>query len=136
MFKTKYFTHALIIFLILFLAACGSGGGSVQQVPSSGNSSNGGTGGTTNSSASLTWNAPQTRADGSPLNPATDLQSYKIYYGTASGTYTHTITIANPGTTVITYILNLPSGTYYVAVSDVDILGQESSHSNEISKTI
>jgi hypothetical protein len=86
--------------------------------------------------ATLTWNAPMTRADGSPLNPATDLSMYKIYYGTASHTYTQVVNVTNPGTTTITQTLNLPAGTYYFAVTVVDTLGQESNYSNEATKAM
>jgi hypothetical protein len=61
---------------------------------------------------------------------------YKIYYGTASNTYTQVVNVTNPGTTTITHTLNLPAGTYYFVVTDVDSSGQESDYSNEASKTI
>jgi hypothetical protein len=86
--------------------------------------------------ATLTWDAPTTRADGTPLNPATDLSMYKIYYGTASHTYTQVVNVTNPGTTTITQTLNLPAGTYYFAVTVVDTLGQESNYSNEATKAM
>jgi hypothetical protein len=84
----------------------------------------------------LTWNAPTTRSDGSSLNPVTDLSMYRIYYGTASQTYTQVVTVPNPGTTTVTLTLNLSAGTYYFVVTDVDTLGQESSYSNEAAKTL
>jgi len=84
----------------------------------------------------LTWDAPTTNTDGSSLNPATDLSMYKVYYGTASQTYTQVVNVANPGTTTITTTLNLSPGTYYVVVTTVDTSGQESSYSNEAMKTI
>jgi hypothetical protein len=91
------------------------------------------TGGTV---VTLTWDAPTTNTDGSPLNPATDLTMYKIYYGTAPQTYTQVVNVANPGTTTISKTLNLSPGTYYFVVSTVDTSGKESSYSNEAMKTI
>ncbi len=87
-------------------------------------------------SATLTWDAPTTRTDGTALNPATDIFKYRIYYGTASASYSQTIDIMNPGTTSVQYTVNLPSGTYYFVVTTIDMFGQESSYSNEVSKTL
>jgi hypothetical protein len=84
----------------------------------------------------LTWDAPTTNTDGSSLNPLTDLSIYKIYYGTASQTYTQMVSVTNPGITTITKTLNLSPGTYYFTVTTVNISGQESSYSNEVIKTI
>jgi len=84
----------------------------------------------------LAWDAPTTNTDGSSLNPATDLSLYKIYYGTASLTYTQVVNVTNPGTTTISQNLNLSPGTYYFAVTTVNVSGQESSYSNEVMKTI
>ncbi len=84
----------------------------------------------------LTWDAPTMNTDGSALNPATDLTIYKIYYGTASQTYTQTVTVTNPGTSTITKSLNLSHGTYYIVVTTVNTSGQESNYSNENVRTI
>jgi hypothetical protein len=84
----------------------------------------------------LTWDAPTTYTDASPLDPLTGLSTYKIYYGTAPNMYTQVVTIANPGTTTITESLNLAGGTYYFVVTTVDISGAESNYSNEAIKTI
>jgi hypothetical protein len=87
-------------------------------------------------SVTLRWNAPTSYTDGSPLNPISDLAIYRIYYGTSTHNYSQAISIVNPMTTTITYNLKLSSGKYYFAVSTVDTLGQESSLSSEVSKTI
>lgn len=84
----------------------------------------------------LLWDAPTTNTDGSPLNPVTELSTYKIYYGPASHMYTAVVSIQNPGTTTISQALELPLGTYYFAVTTVDAAGQESDYSNELMKTI
>src|SRR5689334_159450 len=49
-------------------------------------------------SVSLTWNAPTTNADGSPL---TDLSSYRIYLGTSSPACPSSsfLTVGSPNTT-------------------------------------
>jgi Bacterial Ig-like domain (group 2) len=84
----------------------------------------------------LAWDAPTTNTDGSYLNPTTDISMYKIYYGTASLTYSTGTNISNPGTTTISKTLILTPGTYYFAVTTVDNYGRESSYSNEVMKTI
>jgi hypothetical protein len=79
----------------------------------------------------LTWIPPTTKADGAPL---TDLAGYKIYYGVSSGSYTQNIDVGNITTYTVT---NLSTGTaYYFATTAYDASSNESSFSNEVSKTI
>jgi hypothetical protein len=117
--KIYFFILAIMLF-VLNLPGCG--GSSGIQI-ATGN-------------VNLTWDAPTTRSDGSMLNPVSDLSMYIIYYGTSPHTFTICVVVANPGVTTISKTLNLSPGTYYFAVTAVDTLGQESSYSNEISKTI
>jgi trimeric autotransporter adhesin len=91
---------------------------------------------TGNNTVTLTWDAPTTRSDGSPLNLLTDLSGYTIHYGTLSQSYTQTIAVANPGTAVVTRTFSLTPGTYYFAVTAIDSSGQESPYSSEASKTL
>jgi hypothetical protein len=81
----------------------------------------------------LTWNAPTTNADGSPL---TDLANYRVYSGTASpgcpGGAFQTVpsgtAAPSPGTTVAYTLTGLVTGaTYLVQVTAVDNSGRESS---------
>ncbi len=83
-------------------------------------------------SAALSWVAPTLRTDGTPL---TNLAGFRIYYGTASGSYPNSISITNPklgGYTVDA----LPPGTYYFVTTAFDAYGNESAYSNPVSKTI
>jgi len=85
-----------------------------------------------NGSVTLAWAPPTQNTDGSPL---TNLQGYKIHYGTQSHDYTSAVTIDNSGIT--RYVIeNLASGTYYFAISAVSSTGTESDFSGEASKTI
>lgn len=80
--------------------------------------------------AILSWDAPTTNVDGTPL---TDLAGYKVYYGQSSGIYNIPIDVGN----VLTYkIENLGEAIWYFVVTAYDTSGNESDYSNEVSKTI
>ena len=83
-------------------------------------------------SLSLTWNAPTTNADGTPL---TDLGGYRIYLGTSvpacPSTSFHSVSAASSaptaGQTVSARITALAAGTtYYARVTAVDGSGNQS----------
>jgi len=79
---------------------------------------------------SLSWDAPTTNEDGTPL---TDLAGYTVYYGIESANYTENIDVGN----VLTYtVTNLSDGTYYFAVTAYDTSGNESDYSNEVNESI
>jgi fibronectin type 3 domain-containing protein len=70
----------------------------------------------------LTWNA----------NTETDLAGYKVYYGTAAGTYGVPVDVGN----VITYTMTITpttGATYYFALTAYDTSGNESAKSSEVS---
>jgi fibronectin type 3 domain-containing protein len=79
-------------------------------------------------SASLAWDAVT----------ALNLSGYRVYFGTAPGTYLQSVGQGVSVGNVTTYtITGLASGSrYYFAVTDFDTLGQESSYSNEVFKDI
>jgi len=82
--------------------------------------------------ATLSWTAPTENADGSPL---TDMDGYKVYYGTTAGVYPNSITISNPGIT--SYMVeNLSSGTWYFVIAAFNQSGGQSGLSNVASSTI
>jgi hypothetical protein len=71
------------------------------------------------------------------LNRETDLAGYKIYVGTAPGTYTYPGSPFVVGVTGTYTVAGLPLGqTYYFAISAFDDLGSESKLSTEVSKSI
>jgi hypothetical protein len=80
--------------------------------------------------ATLSWVAPTTNEDGTPL---TDLAGYKIYYGTTSGTYTKNLDVGNVNTFSMT---GLQTGTYYFVATAYNTAKLESGYSNEVSKNI
>ena len=82
--------------------------------------------------ATLSWTAPTENADGGPL---TDLDGYRVYYGTTAGVYPNSITISNPGVT--SYMVeNLSSGTWHFVVAAFNQSGGEGGFSNVASMTI
>lgn len=83
-------------------------------------------------SATLSWQAPTTRTDGTPL---TNLAGYRIRYGTAPGSYNNVLTIPNGGITSAV-VSNLPPATYYFVASAYDTTGAESSNSSPVSKAV
>ncbi|MEJ2405547.1 MAG: fibronectin type III domain-containing protein [Candidatus Thiodiazotropha sp.] len=87
---------------------------------------------TGNGTALLSWTPPTQNTDNSAL---TDLSGYVIYYGTASGSYTETVNIDNPGLTSY-QIDNLSAADWYFVITAVNSSNVESAYSAEVSKTI
>ncbi|MFN2360761.1 MAG: fibronectin type III domain-containing protein [Marinobacter sp.] len=88
-------------------------------------------------SASLSWNAPETRANGSDLSPY-DLERYVIRYGTDRENLDKKIEIENVGgLQTMTYeIENLTVGNWYFSIQVEDVDGLVSAPSEVVSKTI
>jgi hypothetical protein len=86
----------------------------------------------TSGAVTLNWTAPTENTNGSPL---TNLAGYNIHYGTASGDYSQTVSVSNPG--LATYVVdNLGPGTYYFSVGAVSSSGAESPLSPEVTTTV
>lgn len=80
----------------------------------------------------MVWGAPTANTDGSTL---TDLAGYVIYQGTSAASLAKVATVTSAG--VLTFTTNaLPVGTYFFAVSAVNLAGKESGKSGVISTTI
>jgi hypothetical protein len=82
--------------------------------------------------ATLDWMPPTENTDGSVL---TNLAGYTVYYGTSAGNLTQSVKITNPGLTAYT-LSNLPTGTWYFAVTSYSSTGIESSRSGVVSTII
>jgi hypothetical protein len=105
---------------IITVAASGSTN-SPQQIPVSLTLSV-----TAASTATLSWNA----------NTESDLAGYKVYQGTGSGTYGAPLTTL-PKTTTSYTATGLQNGTtYFFVITSYDSSGNESTFSNEVSKSI
>lgn len=76
----------------------------------------------------LSWDAPTTNTDGTPL---TDLAGYKVYCGQAAGVYDSPLDAGN----VLSYRVSdslAVDGTYFCAATAYDTSGNESTYSNEV----
>ena len=85
-----------------------------------------------NSTVTVRWVAPTTNIDGTPI---TDLQGFRVFYGTASGQYSQSVYIASP-TITSAVIEGLTPATWYFAVKAINGSGVESAYSSEASKTL
>jgi hypothetical protein len=72
----------------------------------------------------LSWVAPSTREDNTPI-ALSEITGYHIYYGTAPDDYTNQVDI-DDGSAVQKTLTGLPSGTYYIVITTIDIDGRES----------
>lgn len=64
-----------------------------------------------------------------------DLAGYRVFYGTVSGSYTHSVSISDARAVSHT-IRGLPAGAYYVVVRAYDASNNESAASVEAGKII
>jgi len=86
------------------------------------------------SSMSLTWVAPVARSDGSSLS-LSDIDGYRIYYGTTAGTYPNSVDVTDGSATSAT-VASLPVGTYYVVMTTYDTSGLEGAQSAPVTKLV
>lgn len=85
-------------------------------------------------SASLSWNAPATRANGEGIKMG-ELSGYVISYGQNPEELTEVIRIDDAST--MDYIIsNLDYGTWYFTIQAEDVEGLVSAPSEQVSKTI
>jgi hypothetical protein len=87
---------------------------------------------TVGGSTTLTWQPPATNTDGTPL---TNLTAFKVYWGTAQGTYPHSTSIAS-GTARTHTVTGLGTGTWYFVVTALNAKGIESPYSNVWQKIV
>ncbi|MFU8816173.1 MAG: hypothetical protein ACNA7W_12560 [Pseudomonadales bacterium] len=79
----------------------------------------------------LRWEAPTHNEDGSPV---AGLGGFVIYWGEQSGSYTASVRIEDPAATE--WVADIRNGSYFFALTAFDRQGNESSHSNEVRKSI
>lgn len=82
--------------------------------------------------ATLSWTPPTKNSDGTTL---TDLRGFKVYWGSAVGSYPNVVTLSNAG--LNSYVVsNLTPGTKYFVVTAFNAANAESVASNVASKLI
>jgi hypothetical protein len=82
----------------------------------------------------LSWSAPATRTDGEPL-PLSDIDGYRVYYGTQQGEYQKGADIKD-GSAQSATVTGVPVGVYYVVMTTYDANGVESGYSAAVMKTV
>lgn len=105
-----------------FLAGCGGGGGNAAAGIN-----------LINVSATISWAAPTSNADGSAL-VAGDVAGYRIYYRAEGGAYSIPVTAAGALTSYTVTLTSVPAGRYFFAVTAYDMDGNESDYSQEFSR--
>lgn len=86
----------------------------------------------TTGTANLTWTAPTTNTDGTPI---TNLAGYYVYYGTSASSLSQMVQVAGATMTTCS-IAQLASGTWYFAVTAYLSDGTQSAPSNVVSATL
>lgn len=82
--------------------------------------------------ATVSWDAPTQDSDGSSLS---DLDGYRVYFGTSSGTYDQMVTVSDSAILSIR-IIDLEPGRYFFAVTAIDDDGNESVTSSEVERLL
>lgn len=80
----------------------------------------------------LSWTAPVSRTDGTPL-ALSEIAGYRVHYGKTPGNYTNHVNITN-GALQSATLTGITVGTYYVSMSTYDNSGIESSYSAAVVK--
>lgn len=84
--------------------------------------------------AQVSWNIPTTRILGDFL-PMSELQGYRVYYGTSPGNYMGNIDVQGAQDTSVD--ITLDSGqTYYIVVRAIDTDGFEGPESNTVTRSL
>lgn len=105
----------------------------LQLVSCSGSSEDLGTATNTIGTGTVNWTAPAAREDGNPLS-LSDINGYRVYYGSASGDYINSIDVND--STAQEATVTAIQGLYYYVVTCIDTAGRESLYSPEFEITI
>jgi len=92
----------------------------------------GSSGGGGNGSVTLSWTAPTTRTNGTPL---TNLAGFRIRYGTSAGNQPNVVEVRGAGLTSAE-VTELAPATYFFSVCAVDGAGVTSAYTAPVSTTI
>jgi hypothetical protein len=127
--------YLIALISIFTLSGCGGGGGSASSSSSGGGDNvDDGSGEPVDEvqgQINLSWTAPSSRMDGTPL-AISEIDGYTIYIGNSQSSLQATLETDQSSAS----IKNLEPGTYYLAVTVTDSEGLESGYSQIISKEI
>lgn len=128
------FTSILVTLLIAFqVSSCSSGETltaataniNPDLVTDTGTNEN-----TATADINLSWVAPAEREDNSSIS-LSEIAGYQVFYGKSQGQYSNSV-IINDGSAAGYTFTDMPSGTYYIAVTTIDSEGRESQYSPEL----
>ncbi len=134
-YSSKIIKALAAVFILLQLAACNQDaivalGGNAQNSSDASNTST--TVVTGAVAAKLSWVAPASRADNSPI-ALSEIAGYRIYYKTSNGVYQRYADINDAYTTEVDIDANLlPANAVAVVMTTVDTGGRESAYSAEV----
>jgi hypothetical protein len=80
-------------------------------------------------SLQISWQAPTENIDGTPVEA---LSAFRIHYGLQSGQYDSVVEVQG---SVDSHSIDVVQGEYFIAMTAVDVEGDESGLSNEVLKT-
>lgn len=128
----------VVLFLLLgavaVLPACGAGGDGEplsSQVGSGGDPDSPSSGEPLPGMATVSWTAPETNIDGSPID---DLAGFRIYFDHTPLSKSSPFTFVGNKTEFT--VPNLEPGLYYFAVSAIDTGGEESDLSEMVTQQV
>lgn len=113
-----------LLLVTLLLAGCGPGGSSIELPPEA------------TCSATLTWQAPNDRIDGTPIT-IEELDKFTIYINRRNSTDPSTVVLIvdlTDTTQQMAEITDIPKGQRYFYMTVTDLNGVESPFSNILSK--
>jgi hypothetical protein len=124
----------LIVALAGLLTACG---GDVSSVTGGGPAAGGGAGGGGGAITCISGSAPAVLTWDASVTPGVTVDGYRVYYGTAQGTYLQAKGAGLDAGPALTFtVMGLSSGTTYFFVVTAYNANFESFPSNEVCKTI
>ena len=128
--KSRFTSTITTLIITLLISACSTEDLLTAVAPGNDSSS------TTENENNITlaWAAPAERENNDPIS-LSEIAGYKIYYGTAPGQYTNSVTI-NDGSAIDYTFQNFTAGSYYFVVTTVDTEGRESQFSSAVMITI
>ena len=136
-YSSKIIKALAAVFIVMQLAACNheaiiAVGDNAQDSTETVSSGTGNTTTTGKAATKLSWVAPSSRADNSPIS-LSEIAGYRIYYKSSNGTFQPVVDINDAYTTEVDIDTSLlPTDAVAVVMTTVDSDGRESNYSAEV----